>query len=237
MTYINTRLAGFALALGLLALPLAAAASVDDLRIEYAHHRYFFSEEGVGRLADEPTAEYAMLEMTALEEVAGRQHLDMSTIKFLEENTWDRVPVARPQGTSKAVPKLLDQETIRFLEGNFWDYQPMASFAVDSVDEGIVRPWHCFGEGLVDPGNQVIVDIRDGLVARYCSGHAYVASQPSVSGRDLQTGVYSIDIGFSSNEIPWQDSFEPVAVFADTDISERPVVPFEEPQLRADEPL
>jgi len=237
MTSIKTRLAGIGLALGLLALPLGgAAASVGDLQAKYGHHRYFFSEEVVWQVADGPVARYAMLEPTTLEAIAGRQHLDMNTIKFLEDNVWEREPLARPHGKADVVPQLLDQETILFIEGNFWDYPPMAGYADGGVDDGIARSPRCHGEGLVDPANQEIAGIHDGLVARYCSGPTYVTVIKSVNNRGTHGGVYGIDIGFFSNEHPWQDEDEPLAVTAGGADQGRMVLPYDAPQLRAEEP-
>lgn len=128
MNRFKTRLVGFGIAIGLLALPLMAGAESDG---KYSSHRYF-TQEVVETMQYEPTADYAMLERSRLEDIAGRDNLDWQTIQFLEDNLWDHDILAQPVG--------------------------------DADETGI--------------------------------------------------GVYGIDMGFFSNEIPWQDKFEDVAEFA-----------------------
>ncbi|MEZ4522412.1 MAG: hypothetical protein R3A46_12325 [Thermomicrobiales bacterium] len=96
MNRLKHTLAGFGLALGLVALPLSAGA--DGLTGKHANHRSF-TPEVIETMQYEPTAGYAMLDRTPLEEIAGRDNLDGKTIQFLEDNLWDHDIVAQPAGT------------------------------------------------------------------------------------------------------------------------------------------
>lgn len=286
MHHFTTKLAGIALALGLLAIPLGAGARTTDvLASDYAHHRYFFSEEGVWRTGDEPVAQFAMIEMTKLEQIAGRQYLDRETILFLEENTWDhQEPRATPRGGLDTRKPILDRETILFLEDNIWDFGGTAEFAGFDVEDEVAYPSRCHGEGLADATNRAILGIEEDEIGRYCAGNAYPAGDADVSGNEIpwldqiepmdgrdqesksgvydidpdlfsnetpwqdeydpmgefaaggKSGAHDIDIGFFSNEMPWQDVEEPVAGYAETKPIERAELPFDAPQLRAEEP-
>jgi hypothetical protein len=197
MTHITTRLAalGLGLALGLPALPLVAGAeSTATFPSAYANHRFYFSEEMVWLTLDEATAEYAMLEVSELERIAGRTKLDAETIKFLEDNLWERDLNAQPAGEADEMTPLeriagrrhLDTETIQFLEDNLWEYDAIAAFAGEASPNDVPEEALWFAED--------------------------EAQNPTVG--DTGIGVYDVDPDDYSNEIPWQDLVEPYAGFA-----------------------
>jgi hypothetical protein len=125
MTHIRSKFAGIALGLGLtlsaIALPSLAGAATDDVfTVQPAQN------EGV--------AVYAMVELTDLEQIAGRDNLDAETIRFLEQNLWflnSNAEYAAAELTDLeriAGRRNLDTETLKFLESNLWDYEFHAKY-------------------------------------------------------------------------------------------------------------
>lgn len=86
MTSFRRILLGFGMALLLLAIPFAVGAEGKET------HRIFFSEDDTARNGE--VAKYAMIQLSDLETIAGRQNLDSETIQFLEANLWLPEPIA-----------------------------------------------------------------------------------------------------------------------------------------------
>ena len=83
--------------------------NVDDLWSETD----LIAEYGIKTTLAEATADYAMLERTELERIAGRDNLDWQTINFLEENLWDYGPASG--GANEADPETLSDEELILL--------------------------------------------------------------------------------------------------------------------------
>lgn len=132
MNRFKTKLVGFGIAAGLLALPLSVGAASAG---EYSNHRHFTAEVA-GRAQYDPTAHYMMIERSPLEEIAGRDNLDWQTIKFLEDNLWDHD--IRAYGAGEADEDRLTAEELQFLEENLWGHGPTAEFqATDDTEIGV----------------------------------------------------------------------------------------------------
>lgn len=253
MNRIKKTLVGLGLAAGLLALPLGAGAqTLEALKAEYASHRFFVSEEEIWRTNGVDTAHYAMLEISDLERIAGRTHLDQAMIQFLEENTRDYEGMARGVGDSDDMTDLeriagrtnLDQATIQFLEDNIWDYETTARFATVDPEflseeefwfleenlwdyEIIAEP-----EGKVEPVIRLTEEELQFLEENIW-GYNLDAQFQQIG--DTKIGVYDVDPDMFSEEIFWQDAFDSAATFeGDRDDDVYPY-PHEIPGFRAGE--
>jgi hypothetical protein len=134
-----------------------------------------------------------MVEVSELERIAGRTHLDSETIHFLEDNLWERDFNATFEGVPDDMTELeriagrrnLDTETIQFLEDNLWEYEFNAEFAGEPSPNDVSEEAFWFYE--------------------------YEAALLE----DDELGVYDLDPNNYSEELLWQDLVEPYAGFAE----------------------
>ena len=262
MIRIRKTLVGLGLAAGLLALPLGAGAqTLEVLKTEYASHRFFVSEEEVWRANGIEIADYAMLDVSDLERIAGRTHLDQETVKFLEDNIWEYDSLADFEGGVDPATGLTDEE-LQTLGGSpshndvadhddlstearwFRDAEAEADTGVHAVDPDLFSdeiPWQDATEPVArfagDADNTGGVYIDPGYFSNEILGQDRVEPVARFAGDEDKTrgGVYGIDIGFYDNEAPWQGNPDPIARPAQTQPSGIFPHPDDVPQLRAGE--
>jgi hypothetical protein len=229
MIRIKKTLVGLGLAAGLLALPLGAGAqTLEVLKVEYASHRFFVSEEEIWRANGVEIADYAMLEVSDLERIAGRTHLDQATIQFLEDNIWEYDGLARFEGGVDPATGLTDEE-LQTLGGS-----PSNNDVADQEELPVEAAWFRDFEAEVNSG---VYAVDPDMFSEEIYWQDRVEPAARFVGREDATsgGVYGIDIGFYDNEAPWQGTPDPIARPAETQPSGIFPHPDDVPQLRAGE--